>query len=693
MFGPGHAFGFGASASRSAADTATPPVTAVSSDGWQATMATPSDLSFAAIPLTRQGFDSSGAAISATEMLATTRRVRQPYPNHASLTASAVALSDYVYSTDAIAGATNNSLEVSPRPIAAWVTPDRAIVGNSLTIDLVAFHRNARNGKPVAAVTGTASDGTTTVTAATSTPILLAHAGDQNPVIGYRLTFDISTLADQSAITVNGKVYPHVGGAASVLDSASGTAGDRGFVPMIFFKHLSKFASPPFAYVDAATGVDATVDASGMAGGNIKVSTSAASAAANPFATIQSAVNALRLATAVTGGFSTGCVLRVQGAVIFDAASYITATYQNGAELVIEGVAGSSPAITFGASNRTTGQTYLRFRNLAFNRTGTAAIGNNTTRLVLENVTMDGGGAATPFSGTGTHVWLLGLTLTNPGTNLNFGTSQQLRLARGIACASGFQIENWLTIGCHVQGPLLFISQAGRPPHGGICAFNRMMKATGATILFPLSGMDVNGFAFVQNVIEKIDTINAAAFRPSGDSDTGNITHLICWNNSFAGFGLYGRGNILYDEHASIARTHRLQSFRGNIHVQLNHKSDIFLQNGSRTGAWGYGFGVGCLGEFSQFVDAGPNLASFRQDYPGMKAHLGTSQTVRNDPLFVSYQATTNSGASPVAGAGNGNYALQSGSPAIGLLSAAEEALPFDLAGAARDRGSVGAHR
>lgn len=672
----------------------TTPVSAIAANGWQATMITPADLSFAPASLSRQGFNSSGSAITIAETLVTTKRVRLPYPNQASLTTADVALSDYVYSTDTLAGATNNSTQISPVPIAEWVTPDRAVVGNSLVIDLVAFHRNGRSGKPVAAVTGTATDGTTTVTALTSTPIILGHAGDKNPVIGYRLTFDVTTLTDQTAITVNGKVYPHIGGSASVLDSSTGVAGDRGFVPMVFLKHTARAANPPYAYV-ISSGTDAVVDANGVAGGLTKVSTTFATAAANPFASVVSAINALKAATSVTGGFTTGCIIRIGGTIAYDAASFISATYQNGGELIFEGVTGSTPVLTFGAANRNSYQPYMRFRNLALNRTGGAnAIGSTTTvRLVLENVTMDGGSAATALAATGAHTWIMGLTITNVGSNLNFGTGQQLRLARGIAATGNFNIENWLTLGCNFTGNPVAVTVTARPPSGGAFAFNKVLSITGSGITFALGTVDIGGFAFVQNVLERSDTTNQTGMRASADADTSNITHLVDWNNSIAGFGLYGRSNILYDETAGTARNHKLQSFRGNIHAQLNHKSDIFIADGSRIGAWGYGNGVGCIGEMSQFVDAGPNLLSFRQDYPGLKANIGQSQTVRNDPLFTAYAGTTNTGSTPVAGAGGGTYTLQSGSPAIGVLTTAEDVLPFDLAGNVRDRGSVGAYR
>lgn len=675
------------------AEPVTSPVSAIAANGYQSTMVNPTELAYYAVPIIDTGYDSTGTAIPVIENRYTTKRIRLPYPAQASLTAADAALNDYVYSTATIDGAVNSSALLSPKPVASWVVPDRAVIGNTLVLDIVAFHRNGRNGKPVAAVTGTATDGTTTVTATTSTPIILGHSGDLNAVVGYRLTFDVTTLTNQALITANAKVFPHVGGSASVLDSSTGTAGNRGFVPLVFFKHTAKAANPPYVYVNATSGVDATVDANGAAAGITKVSTTAATAAANPFLTMVSAFNALRAATAVTGGFSTGCVVRIVGTVAQDAGSYTSATYQNGGELVIEGVAGSTPILTFGAaSNRNTYNPYIRYRNIGMYRNGANAMGNGTTVAVLENVVFDGGAAATPMTGTNSHIWVMGMTLTNPGANLNY-TSSQLRMARGIGAVTTFNIENWITLGCYIQAMWVPTIVATRVPNGGIFAFNRITKVAGSSIAFGLVGYDIDGYAFVQNIIEKYDTVNQTTFRVSPDNDTSNITHFICWHNTFTGFGLYGRSNILYDENTTTARTHKLQSFVGNIHTQINHKSDIFRTDGTRTGAWGYGNGVGCLGEFSMFVDAGPNQLSFRQDYPGLKANIGQSQTVRNDPLFTNYAGTTNTGTTAVAGAGDGTYTIETGSPAIGVLTTAEEVLPVDLAGNTRNRGTVGAYR
>ncbi|HEX7824291.1 MAG TPA: hypothetical protein VF477_05280, partial [Mycobacterium sp.] len=159
-------------------------------------------------------------------------------------------------------------------------------------------------------------------------------------------------------------------------------------------------------------------------------------------------------------------------------------------------------------------------------------------------------------------------------------------------------------------------------------------------------------------------------------------THVVMHHNTFVGAYLGGRSNLFYDETTGTGRTHRLMSCKGNIHVQINTKSDVFKSDGTRTGNFAYEHGVGCDGEFSQFVDAASGSDSFRQEYAGLRASIGSSTTTRIDPLFTSYAGVTYNGSTYTAGAGGGTYTLQAGSPCLGRLPAA--VLSHDLAGTAR---------
>lgn len=232
------------------------------------------------LALCRAGYSSAGIATSHVEPLILTKRVRQPYPAQASLDASRVALSDYVHAIDTIlGGAANAAAEISPKPIANCTLPDHRVVGNSLRLELVAAHRNARSRSQVACVEFCATDGTATVTQVVSAPSVLGHPGDLNAVVGYACDLDITTLL-AGPVTANARVCPWIGGSASVLNSADQTVL-REFRPQIFLKNVTLAVNPVFVYVNAATGNDT----SGA------VSAHAATAEASPCATAAGAIN------------------------------------------------------------------------------------------------------------------------------------------------------------------------------------------------------------------------------------------------------------------------------------------------------------------------------------------------------------------------------------------------------------------
>lgn len=697
----------------------------VSSLGWDVNLATPPGtlLPMQTVQFLRAGYTTSATPTYYAENIVITSRVRLPWPNISVLNGGRCALSDFVYSTDLPIGGANNSALTSPQPVAQWVTVDRQVVGNSLTVDLVAFHRNGRNGSPVACVTGTATDGTNTATASTSTPIVLGDANDLNAVIGYRLTFSLSSLSNNALITVNAKVYPWIGGSGSILDSsATGVAVDgRGFGPRVYYRSTSLASSPPYAYVNATTGNDST----GV------VSTTATTASASPFLTLQAAINKLR----TTYTYTTGCIIRIQasgGTLALGSTSVTSVQNENGGELIIQSdPAGGTATISYGTAFNTYNP-YVRWQNLNITRTANVffpygAYSGTNAKWTFQNVTYNGGGYSAVLTGANMALNLIGVSFTNASANILNTASATLGLLMVRGCSTSITmptVEAFNMVGCTFANGMIRSSGSTRSPAGTVIAFNKFMNLSGTSVAFgfgtsnevtALGGtnpMTITGIAVVQNIFEKADTSNAASFRPSGDSDQFTLVHLVVWNNTFTGIfggGGLGRMNCLYDDQTNTTvRYHTLHSFRGNIHSQINTKSDVFVStngNGSpdptdgpsHIGNWPFKFGVGCYGEFAQWVgDDGYPWAlgsSFSQDYPGLLNNLGQSETVRNDPLFIAYAGTTSTGTTPVAGTGNGTYTLNSGSPCIGVIpSSAFEALPYDLAGTARTRGAIGAY-
>lgn len=661
-------------------------VTAINADAWSATYTSPPTFDPVGNPkyvvAQRQGYDATGTAITLIDVLILTQRVRQPYPSQASLTTNRVALSDYIYSTDTVLGVTNSSAEVSPKPIANWALPDHAVVGNTIRLEVVAFHRNARGREQVACVEFRATDGTTTVSQKVSQSVISGRTGDANPIIVYQCDLDISTLANPATVTVNAKVYPFVGGAASIADSTA-SAVLREFSPRIYRRHTTLAASPVYTYVDAAAGNDTT----GV------VSTTAATASATPCLTIGGAIKRL----VAVNGIVDGCIIRLKaGTHTLNATGIVSTQAQSVAELLITrdpAVAQSAVILQYGtvASRMFLGAAggWLRISDVTFNRTGpTQQIGEGTSRLriVYENMPIDNGLQNVAFVGGACDYILIGTPIANwSPTAFQVGNPVQL-LSRGVSGVVGSNIEGWLVLGCSLNNASL--SYGTRSDIGSITACNRFTSPSATAGVFAVGGATAtNNVAFCGNLVEWTSATANPAIRVSADGAAGSTSHIVLHHNTVTGFYLNGRCNIFYDEGAT-RRTHKLMSVRGNIWNQINTKSDVFrglnevgADASSAVGNWAYLYGVGCQGEFSQFIDANNEGIGgrFAQAYPGLQAKTGTSNTVRQDPLFTTYAGTT---AGPTAGAGGGVYTIGGASPATGTQT--NPTLRFDLAGVTR---------
>lgn len=677
------------------------PLVGIDAAGWSAQSAAaapvvpdPDGGAPATMAVTRQGFDATGAATSHAEVRTVTRRVRQPWPNHGALTAGTVALDDYVYATDVVAGVANDSAETSPRPICVWAAPDRRVVGDSIggsavPVELVCAHRDARDGRQVACVIFRIGDGTSVISVTVAAAAVSSRATDRHPVVVFALPVtDISSL-NAGTITVDAEVYPWIGGAASVARSAADGLSRLKFAPRYYLKDPALAAAPPYVYL-SATGNDAT----GI------VSTDPAAAKAAPCLTFAGAV--AKLAAALPR--LDGAIIRV-GAGSF-ALTGGTVRYQTLATTFIErdpDVARASAVVTFGTAavalpfgaNRAAevAQGSVTFRDINVTRTGVQPL--NAIELAWEGVTFDNASYAATYIGTTAHDWWFGGEILNPAGNGCVGpqTAQEHRLWRGVTVNLGsLHMDGGCPmLGCDISSTTgQFNVGGGRTRSGIIAAFNRFtITGTGGAVGFVLLNGDVDGFGLIQNVFEWVTASAGHPFAVSHDSGTAGTSHIVLHHNSFAGAFTSGRGNLFYDEGAT-PRSNRLMSMRGNIHAQINIKGDVFrgVNQGNpegfgagapstRTGNWAYLHGVGCQGEFSQFVSA-DGAGDWKQDYPGLGARIGTSASVRQDPLFADYKA-----ASPgAAGTGGGSYAIAIGSPAAGIVT--RRVLSHDFAGVAR---------
>lgn len=656
-----------------------------------------------AFTVSRQGYTAAAATTTYLDTMYVVKStsaggaVRQPYPNQASQSATTAALSDYIYSTDTPSGSvTNNSTFISPKPVANWATPDRRLVGDTiggdtLPVEIVAFHRNARNGKQVACVVFTISDGSTSIDVTVATPEVSTYPGDLHPVIVYKLpATSISTL-NTGSITVNAKVYPWIGAAASVADSSTGTPTRREFSPRYFYHNATKFATPDIMYV-ATTGTDATAEVNDVA---------------KPALTIIGAINRMR--TGSTGApwntATTKIVILDAGTFTIGAGASGTSTGYAGGLVVTRdpGVSRAAAVIQTGASTflPTIGapaapvNPCIIFTDVSMTRAGGAAapFRGPDLEVQMDQVSFDCSTLTTTWwstSSSGQAVSLFGTTITNNGAggSWNAASTVQQRIWRGVTITTPGTTDAYLLLGNSITANGSSLVTAGSLTQDGmIHAFNLFGKITNTTFTSVVTAVP-NGAAFVQNVYEYCSATGGNTLAVSHDGMTNSTSHVIIHNNTFAGFWSQGRNNLFYDEGAT-ARTNKLQSVIGNIFTSIANKSDVFRganeaggDASTRLGNWGYLYGVGCFANFSQYIDgsSGGLGSAYAQAYPGPGSLIGTSSTTAQMATsnFTNFQASNSAGGTGAAG---GTY---SGTLATVKGIVTDAVLPYDLAGTAR---------
>ena len=692
------------------------PFQSIRTDGWSGDATAPAAAVGQTVSVLRNGYDASGNTTTFSDTLTITTRVRTVWNvgwTSAGTVpvndATRIALSDYVYQGETIAGVSNGSTVVSPQPIAAWVSIERQLIGNTVTLEVVAGHRDARGGKPVACVTGTLTDGTNTVTAISATPVISSYPGDANPLPVYALTFDTTTLASNTLLTANAKVYPHVGVAASVLDSSL-SSDRRGFSPRYYVKDVGRLAAPPIAYVDV-----------GATGGTW--STTAATAEADPFPTIEAARLAIVSQSGVTGGYSDGCVIRLMAGSHSSATGGTATSIPNRAASITitrdPNATRATAIITFSSA--------FRFRFAAPSYAGVQGGAVYVTDVTITRTasTWQGESAAGGMqvridqcnidnsSNTGwlsnSHDYIYGCTITTTIAASTWlsqnGATNDHRMWRGCVCTNLRQsnLAAYYVLSSNLTNVGTLIAPVAQSQSGVLRAYNKYLGITTSSGGFEAFGVaateNATGLYRANNVYEPL-TAAASYTGCSSSADepqAGILTHDVMHNNTVLGAAAAFRANLDYDITYTVFRTPTLQSFKGNIYPQLNTKGDWFYgtnaiggitnQGGeapNHIGNWGTLYGVGCAGNYIMYIDAGGSGfgGNVSQAYGGIGSIMGSSATAKIDPLLTTYAAVDYVAGVLTAGAGGTVATLQAGSPC--KLRLPYSVTPFDLAGTAR---------
>lgn len=673
-------------------------LTSINANGWSGTYTSPPTFNPSGSPetisVTRAGFDTSGNTTTHTSTITLTSRIRQPYPNQSLWTSDQVALSRIIYDDDTIVGGlTNNSTIVSPKPVANWVMPHRLTVGNSIDLEVVAFHRDARNSEQVACVKFIATDGTNTVSQFVSTSVVSGKSYDKHAVIVYRTNLDVTTL-NAGLITCNAEIYPWIGVASSIAKSAD-SAVLREFSPRYFLKNTSLAAAPIYAYV--ATGGNDTTGA---------VSSTVATAAASPCATIAGAIARIQ----TVNGKADGCIIRLgdDGGTPWAVGSVTPTITQNVGCLTITrdptvakanarmGLDASAlrPKLTASLTSPLT-EGSLLLDDIQIERTGVGQFqGEAATQLqaMFRNVDFNVNSNVSNILNNA-HDYHFGTTFTSVSSTMLAATTLEHRLWRGVTATGLTNIEGWCTVGCSFTTVNSFGRAAnGRTQSGMVFAYNTCMSLNPNLNFIELgttgTNADVSGAAIVQNVFEYIPSSSTAAVVHglSNDSKTGNNTHIILHHNTYTGAYQLGRFNAFYED-GPTARTSTQMSVQGNIIVSYHCKGDVFRganeaggDASTRVGNWEAKYGVNHRDNYFMYeaISAVGQGSNQGMDYEGIRSVKGISTSVRNDPLFTDYKASTYNGTSYTAGAGGGTYTLTSSTPCKNMVL---PILRYDLAG------------
>ena len=459
-----------------------------------------------------------------------------------------------------------------------------------------------------------------------------------------------------------------------------------------------------------------TMTVGGSGGDEIGVwSTTAATAAAAPFATWAGAFRAIYAAaySAVTGGIADSCRIRMMtGTHYLNGANTSTNYRQDIAHLVTERdptatIAGVvvhfstsswQPRVGTGSGGVTTpdGEAAISFQEVSLFRDGASSnIGNYSDsgggssrpcRVSFENCVFDNNSQTSTFLGSTNSDSHYGTTFQNWANStslLGIAGTIEHRILRGISIdLAGAPWMGWSVVGSILTNPgSMGLTDQTLGCFVYCCKF---FKATKSTLAVTGSGLAANtrisNVTFLQCVLEFISSDTTQGGMQLA-SNGGDLYNVVVGYVTGTGYTSGGRWNMFYCGFATVPanynQTHKFVRFFGNIAPQFNIKGDVFSSNAALIGNLAQVHGVGFSGNWEQWSANAPS--GEHPAYFGLGSTLATSLTVRADPLFTSYQGTSDTG---VAGAGNGDYRLQSGSPCRGILP--KGAMKHDIVGTVR---------
>lgn len=664
-----------------------------------------------------------------------------------------LALSDFIYSGETVScvigaglytrsgtptapfsGAATNASTLThdqSRVIGNWSWPGWTRVNSSLagdgtnnadgsvTVRAVAYHRAAKDGKPVAAVVFSLTDGTTTRTTTATAMTSDAAFGDAVRVVEYVGTFTADQIDDfpnGTAATLNFAAYPWVGGAAGVLDTA--TTG---------YSQPTPLPSPRTLLIDHAGTYGTSAAVVDPVGGNDTTCAAVAESAFDPLsppvacATINRAALVIRNRnnTSHARGDAAGVIYLMAGNHAWTgAANSITGTANTWTVIrPFPGVAKSAVVISSVANNQHLGTgTKIKLQGVTLTITSapTSVFVSSTAYLWIDDCDLTSNASSATVQAAS--FFVTRSTVRSCRTCLQILGSSHPALARGNTVENSYQnaLSGYTVLGNSINGnsSITFGFSMGTNPATiqPIIAYNRLLNcsvtSTSPLLYISTQGSPIGG-AIVQNLFEYVSAVSTPLVRIAADGSTVTpVRNVLVWHNSLVG----QRFNRAYNDSGSSFILRTLWSEIGNLYDSAAIKADTFApQSASRLGVWAPLYGVGYYGNMN--VEAGtasnpvgvsaqfqPEFAGLFSDYIPVAATNNNQATVQpptNSAAMrpVNYQQFTAHRAwnGITAGVGGGDYQLLSGSPAISLIPAGRAVLPLDIDGYPRRNDGVGA--
>jgi hypothetical protein len=655
----------------------------INADGWTVTYPSPPTFDPVGSPETftvlRPGFDTTGAATTHADTITLMKRIRQPYPNQASLTADLAAMSDFVYASDTILGATNSSTRPAPTPIAMWVSRDLQHIrpGENLVARLSAIHAHGRNGKPVAAIRFIATDGTNTVEQTVTTMSSRQWAASGLYGAYFECNIDVSTLNQGALCTLDAIIYPWVG-------TPFRLSADADAYPSVNLTTQRFLCDRTGAYGTAYAYVD------GVGGGTPAVSTNAATAATTPYATVAAAATAIQTYNNANFGrnSASGGIIRLKPGT--HARTNFSSVVVTDVPLVIEADSPANKATVIFTDNAVTQSNGIPdktvWRNMTFRKLGAsvqfldanAAIANIGFLCALENIHID------QNSQSAYDAWIYRLgrlwleDVTGGWANIFNVFSTTSKHVHMVGCQGA-----WNAMGAyHLFATRLTAArvqaQAGlanaAPTKGMHIAYCHLTNSAQQGIITYNEPVDGRGFGIAMTVLEQTAGLTQVALNLSTDASDA------CQNAVRVGVTAVGaRTNTIYQD-AGTTYVDKSGYEVGCVHRGRNCKADLFgTPSGARTGNWPSVFQVGM--RHNAVIRGGEDGAppGATGAWVGEVVALGGQYGTDAAPLAAAW---TNDASFDGSRAGGGDYTPGAGS-VLGALPGGFVHYPIDMLGRA----------